>query len=64
MISGMENDSKNRYQTFEELYSYCYRVASTVGLVCIEIYGYDDKRPRNMQSLGAYSCNSSILSEI
>ncbi len=43
MISGMENDfHKNRYQTFEELYSYCYRVASTVGLVCIEIYGYDD----------------------
>jgi len=43
MISGMEDDfHRNRYQTFEELYAYCYRVASTVGLVCIEIYGYDD----------------------
>ena len=47
MISGMENDfHKNRYHTFEELYSYCYRVASTVGLVCIEIYGYDDPKAK------------------
>ena len=47
MISGMENDfHKNRYQTFEELYSYCYRVASTVGLVCIEIYGYDEPKAK------------------
>jgi 15-cis-phytoene synthase len=39
LISGMEDDLyTNRYQTFEELYSYCYRVASTVGLVCIDIY--------------------------
>ena len=40
MVSGMEDDfHRNRYQTFEDLYSYCYRVASTVGLVCIEICG-------------------------
>ena len=42
LISGMEDDLyTNRYQTFEELYSYCYRVASTVGLVCIDIYGHE-----------------------
>ena len=47
MISGMEDDfHRNRYETFEELYSYCYRVASTVGLVCIEIYGYSKLEAR------------------
>jgi len=28
------------YGTFEELYGYCYHVASVVGLVCIRIFGY------------------------
>jgi len=31
-----------RYQTFDELYSYCYHVASVVGLICIRIFGYRD----------------------
>jgi len=31
-----------RYQTFEDLRLYCYRVASVVGLVCIHIFGYRD----------------------
>jgi phytoene synthase len=30
------------YATFEELYRYCYLVASVVGLVCIRIFGYSD----------------------
>jgi len=30
------------YATFEELYRYCYFVASVVGLVCIHIFGYSD----------------------
>ncbi len=34
--------SKIHYRTFEELYVYCYRVASVVGLVCIRIFGYED----------------------
>lgn len=33
-----------RYETFEELYVYCYRVASTVGLMSSEILGYSDKK--------------------
>jgi phytoene synthase len=30
--------------TFEDLKEYCYYVASVVGLVCIHIFGYDDKK--------------------
>lgn len=30
------------YKTFEDLYQYCYHVASVVGLVCIRIFGYRD----------------------
>jgi len=41
IIAGVEMDlSKSRYATFEELRLYCYRVASAVGLVSIEIFGY------------------------
>lgn len=32
------------YPTFEDLYGYCYLVASVVGLVCIRIFGYSDPR--------------------
>jgi len=41
IIAGVEMDLKiSRYATFEELRVYCYRVASAVGLVSIEIFGY------------------------
>jgi phytoene synthase len=41
IIAGVEMDlSKSRYATFDELRLYCYRVASAVGLVSIEIFGY------------------------
>jgi len=37
----MEMDlQQKRYVTFNDLQTYCYRVASTVGLMCIEIFGY------------------------
>jgi phytoene synthase len=40
LIRGVEMDlSRRRYQTFDELAEYCYLVASTVGLLCIEIFG-------------------------
>jgi phytoene synthase len=32
------------YETFDDLYRYCYLVASVVGLVCIRIFGYEDQR--------------------
>jgi 15-cis-phytoene synthase len=45
IIAGVEMDlSISRYATFEDLRVYCYRVASAVGLVSIEIFGYRDTR--------------------
>lgn len=41
IIAGVEMDlTQSRYATFDELRLYCYRVASAVGLVSIEIFGY------------------------
>jgi len=41
IVDGVEMDLHHaRYGTFEELRLYCYRVASAVGLVSIEIFGY------------------------
>jgi phytoene synthase len=43
LIDGVEMDLVPRsYDTFDELYEYCIRVASAVGLMCIEIFGYRD----------------------
>jgi len=36
------------YATFEDLYRYCYLVASVVGLVCIRIFGYRDLRAEKL----------------
>ncbi len=44
LIEGVLMDTHiKRYETFEKLYVYCYRVASTVGLMSSEILGYSDK---------------------
>jgi len=41
LLKGMEMDLQyKRYLSFDDLAKYCYRVASTVGLMCIEIFGY------------------------
>ena len=43
VVSGVECDLvKNRYQDFEQLRQYCYQVASVVGLICLQIFGYKD----------------------
>ena len=45
LIAGVLMDTSiKRYETFDELYVYCYRVASTVGLMSSEILGYVDPR--------------------
>ena len=36
------------YDRFEDLYRYCYLVASVVGLVCIRIFGYSDARAEEL----------------
>jgi len=47
IIAGVEMDlDRSTYKTFDDLYPYCYRVASAVGLCCIEIFGYSDVRAR------------------
>ena len=47
IIDGVEMDlDQVRYETADDLYPYCYRVASAVGLCCIEIFGYTDPRAR------------------
>lgn len=44
LVKGCEMDlEKARYENFDELELYCYRVASVVGLMSIEIFGY--KKP-------------------
>ena len=43
LLSGVEMDlDTKRYSTYEDLDQYCYRVASVVGLLSIEIFGYRD----------------------
>lgn len=45
IIDGMEMDlQQNRYLDFTALSLYCYRVASVVGLLAAEIFGYTDRR--------------------
>jgi 15-cis-phytoene synthase len=47
LIEGVEMDlGSRRYETFDDLYEYCIRVASAVGLICLEIFGYGDPRSR------------------
>lgn len=48
LIRGVELDlERRRYATFDELYEYCYLVASTVGLMCIEIFGHQHPSARD-----------------
>ena len=45
LISGVEMDLvKSRYQTFEEVYDYSYKVASIVGLMTSEVFGYTNPK--------------------
>jgi len=47
LIEGVEMDlTPRRYETFAELREYCLRVASAVGLICLEIFGYEDPKSR------------------
>ncbi|HEX6464998.1 MAG TPA: squalene/phytoene synthase family protein, partial [Vicinamibacterales bacterium] len=47
LIEGVEMDLyPRRYATFQDLYEYCIRVASAVGLLCVEIFGCRDQGSR------------------
>ena len=66
LISGMEDDLYNsEYQNFEDLRRYCYRVASTVGLCLVEIYGYNDPNARrHAVEMGIYLQMVNVLRDI
>jgi len=45
IIDGMEMDlDQNRYADFKQLQLYCYRVASVVGLLSVQIFGFKDRK--------------------
>jgi 15-cis-phytoene synthase len=66
IIEGVEMDlDRARYETAEDLYPYCYRVASAVGLCCIEIFGYTDPRARDYAvKLGAALQFTNIIRDV
>jgi squalene synthase HpnD/squalene synthase HpnC len=66
LITGVETDLvRRRYETFEELATYCYRVASTVGLLCVEIFGYTRPSARDYaRDLGVAFQLTNILRDV
>jgi len=44
MIDGVQSDLEpRRFETFPQLYRYCYQVASVVGLTIVHIFGFDTR---------------------
>ncbi len=66
LIRGMEMDlEKNRYNTFGELAEYCFNVASTVGLMSIEVFGYSNQKTKDFAvNLGIALQLTNILRDI
>lgn len=66
VIAGVEMDlSRKRYETFDELFTYCYRVASAVGLICIEIFGYRNQSAKTYaEKLGIAFQLTNILRDV
>jgi len=66
LISGAEMDlTVGNYTTFERLREYCYRVAGTVGLTCLHVFGYDDPHaPDLAEKLGIAFQLTNILRDV
>lgn len=66
LIDGCAMDLEPaRFATFCELRSYCYKVASTVGLICIEIFGYENPGTRQYaEELGLALQLTNILRDV
>jgi len=66
LMQGVLMDTHTkRYETFDDLYVYCYRVASTVGLMSSEILGYSDKIAlRYAKALGIAMQLTNILRDV
>ncbi len=47
VIDGAEMDLDTfQYETFDDLFRYCFHVASAVGLVCLQIFGFSEERAK------------------
>jgi squalene synthase HpnC/squalene synthase HpnD len=66
LISGAEMDlTETRYATFERLQEYCYRVAGTVGLTCLGVFGSDHAHaPELAERLGIAFQLTNILRDV
>ena len=66
IIDGAEMDLNiDRYETFEDLYRYCFNVASAVGLVCLQIFGYaDPTAPKLAEKCGIAFQLTNILRDV
>jgi len=66
MIDGVSSDlDARRFQTFEELYRYCYQVASVAGLCVIHIFGFDSpKAPILAEKCGIAFQLTNILRDV
>lgn len=66
LIKGMEADLQvSRYKDFATLYQYCFRAAATVGLMCIEIFGYKNDTAKDYAvNLGIALQLTNILRDI
>jgi phytoene synthase len=66
ILRGCEMDlEKDRYETWAALRDYCYHVASAVGLLCIEIFGYRHPGAREYaENLGLALQLTNILRDI
>eukprot|EP00897_Mesotaenium_endlicherianum_P006033 jgi/Mesen1/5458/ME000273S04690 len=52
MIEGMRMDlRKSRYETFDDLYEYCYNVAGTVGLMSVPVMGISPHSKASVESV-------------
>ncbi len=66
LIDGCAMDLEpTRFPSFSELRAYCYKVASTVGLICIEIFGYENPGTRQYaEELGLALQLTNILRDV
>jgi 15-cis-phytoene synthase len=66
LIDGVEMDlSFHRYPDFDTLLQYCHRVASSVGLICVEIFGYRNRMAREYAvSLGVALQLTNIIRDV
>jgi phytoene synthase len=66
VLDGVAMDlDTDRYETFAELYAYCYRVASAVGLACIHVWGYTgEKAKEHAEAAGVAFQLTNILRDL